>query len=262
MNNEMPRETASVTYDMRGKIAIVTGASGGIGLATARMFAEAGASVVLSARRAGRIEEEAQRLVDAGHDAVAIPADVTDATQVEALVARTVERYGRLDYAVNNAGVIADRKPAHEISQDEWNWQISVNLTAVWLSMKYELAQMVTQGSGAIVNLSSTAGLRGAPLLAAYNASKYGVVGLTKSAGLEYAPQGIRVNAVCPGWVETPMTAEFGSDPERRKMMVASEPIGRTAQPEEIASTILWLCSDAASFVTADAIAVDGGQTA
>lgn len=251
-----------MTATMTGKVALVTGASGGIGLATARLFAESGASVVLSARRTNLITEEAQKLTDAGYAAFAIPADVTKPDEIEALVAGTVERFGRLDYAVNNAGVIADRQPAHELSQEDWDHQISVNLTAVWLSMKYELAQMVTQGSGSIVNLSSVAGLRAAPGLAAYNASKHGVVGLTKGTGVEYASQGIRVNAVCPGWVETPMTAEFGSDPDRRAMMVASEPIGRTAQPDEIAATIVFLCSDEASFITGDAIAVDGGMTA
>ncbi|MCX5357189.1 glucose 1-dehydrogenase [Streptomyces sp. NBC_00124] len=250
-----------MTANMQGKVALVTGASGGIGLATARQFAEAGASVVLSARRTELIAEEAARLTDAGYSALAVPADVTEEEQVAALVARTVENFGRLDYAVNNAGVIADRVAAHEITNKDWDWQISVNLTAVWLSMKYELAQMVQQGSGSIVNLSSVAGLRAAPGLAAYNASKHGVVGLTKGTGVEYAAQGIRVNAVCPGWVETPMTAEFGSDPERRKMMIESEPIGRTAQPEEIANTIFYLCSDAASFITGEAIAVDGGMT-
>lgn len=251
-----------MSTDMTGKIALVTGASGGIGLATARRFAEAGASVVLSARRTELIETEAQKLVDAGGTAIAITADVTNATDLERLVAEIVERFGCLDYAVNNAGVIADRQPAHEIEQAVWDKQIAVNLTAVWLSMKYELTQMVTQGSGAIVNLSSTGGLRGAPGLAAYTASKHGVIGLSKGTGVEYASQGIRINAVCPGWVETPMTAEFGSDPDRRAMMVASEPIGRTAQPEEIANTIVWLCSEEASFITAGVIAVDGGQTA
>jgi NAD(P)-dependent dehydrogenase (short-subunit alcohol dehydrogenase family) len=247
---------------MQGKVALVTGASGGIGLATARQFAQAGASVVLSARRAQLIEEEADRLAAAGHEALAVPTDVTDASQVSAMVARAVEQYGRLDYAVNNAGVINERGPAHELLEQEWDRLISVNLTAVWLCMKHELAQMVQQGAGAIVNVSSVAGLRAAPGLAAYNASKHGVVGLTKCTGIEYASQRIRVNAICPGWVETPMTAEYGSDPERRRQMVASEPIGRTAQPEEIANTAVWLCSDGASYITGDAIAVDGGQTA
>lgn len=251
-----------VNSNMAGKVALVTGASGGIGLATAREFAQAGASVVLSARRTNLIDEEVKRLTAEGYQALAVSADVTDAAQVSAMVARTVEHFGRLDYAVNNAGVINERTPAHEIPEQEWDQLISINLTAVWLCMKYELTQMVQQGSGAIVNLSSVAGLRAAPGLAAYNASKHGVVGLSRGTGVEYASQGIRVNAICPGWVETPMTAEFGSDPERRAMMVASEPIGRTAQPEEIARTAVWLCSDAASFITGDAIAVDGGQTA
>jgi NAD(P)-dependent dehydrogenase (short-subunit alcohol dehydrogenase family) len=247
---------------MEGKVALVTGASGGIGLATARKFAQAGASVVLSARRTELIEQEAEKLRAAGYKALALTADVTDTKQVSALVAQTVEHFGRLDYAVNNAGVINERGPAHELAEEEWDKLIAVNLTSVWLCMKHELAHMVQQGSGAIVNLSSTAGLRAAPGLAAYNASKHGVVGLTKCTGVEYAAQGIRVNAVCPGWVETPMTAGYGSDPAHREQMVASEPIGRTAQPEEIAESILWLCSDAASFITGDAIAVDGGTTA
>jgi NAD(P)-dependent dehydrogenase (short-subunit alcohol dehydrogenase family) len=247
---------------MQGKVALITGASGGIGLATARQFAQAGASVVLSARRARLIAEGADRLTAAGHEALAVPTDVTDASQVSAMVARTVERFGRLDYAVNNAGVINERGPAHELLEEDWNRLISVNLTAVWLCMKHKLAQMVQQGAGAIVNVSSVAGLRAAPGLAAYNASKHGVVGLTKCTGVEYAPQGVRVNAICPGWVETPMTAEYGSDPERHSQMVASEPIGRTAQPEEIANAAVWLCSDGASYLTGDAIAVDGGMTA
>jgi NAD(P)-dependent dehydrogenase (short-subunit alcohol dehydrogenase family) len=248
--------------NMDGKVALVTGASGGIGLATARRFAKAGAGVVLAARRTELITREAERLTAEGFKALAITVDVTDANQVSAMVARAVEHFGRIDYAVNNAGIINERTPAHEIPEHEWDRQIAVNLTAVWLCMKHELAQMVRQGTGAIVNVSSTAGLRAAPGLAAYNASKHGVVGLTKGTGVEYAPQGIRINAICPGWVETPMTADYGSDPERRRQMVGSEPMGRTAQPEEIAETAVWLCSDAASFITGDAIAVDGGMTA
>jgi NAD(P)-dependent dehydrogenase (short-subunit alcohol dehydrogenase family) len=246
---------------MEGKVALVTGASGGIGLATARRFAEVGASVVLAARRTELINEEVERLTSGGFRAIAVSADVTDSRQVSAMVARAVEHFGRLDYAVNNAGIINERTPAHEIPEQEWDQLIAVNLTAVWLCMKHELAQMVRQGSGAIVNLSSVAGLRAAPGLAAYNASKHGVVGLSKGTGVEYASQGIRVNAICPGWVETPMTAEYSSDPERRQQMIASEPIGRTARPEEIAETAVWLCSDAASFITGQALAVDGGMT-
>ncbi|MBZ5493783.1 MAG: glucose 1-dehydrogenase [Acidobacteriia bacterium] len=248
--------------NMEGKVALVTGASGGIWLATARKFAKAGASIALCARRTEVINKEVTQLIAEGFKALAVSADVTHASQASAMVARTVEHFGRLDYAVNNAGVINERVATHEHSEQEWDRVISINLTAVWLCMKYELAQMVRQGFGAIVNISSVAGLRATPRLAAYTASKHGVVGLSKGAGVEYASQGIRVNAICPGWVETPMTADYGSNPEHRQQMVASAPIGRTAQPDEIAEAVVWLCSDAASFITADAIAVDGGTTA
>lgn len=251
-----------ISTDMQGKVALVTGASGGIGLATAQRFAEAGASVVLSARRTDVITREAERLTAAGHKAAAITADVSDEAQLKNLVARTVETFGRLDYAVNNAGVISPRQPTHELGKEDWDKQIAVDLTAVWLSMKHELAQMVAQGSGgAIVNLSSVSGIRGFPELAAYSAAKHGVVGLTRGAAVEYAARNIRVNAICPGWVETPMTSEYGSDPEIHQRMVEDAPMRRTAQPEEIAEAIFWLCSDAAGFVTGDAIAIDGGQT-
>lgn len=249
-------------YDLTGKVALVTGASGGIGLATAQLFAESGASVVLSARRTDLIEAEAKRLTDAGHSAIAIAADVTNAAQVETLIAGTVERFGRLDYAVNNAGVIAEATATHELKHEDWDRQIAVNLTAVWVSMRYELAQMVKQGSGSIVNLSSVSGLRGYAGLAGYSASKHGVVGLSKSAGVEYAPQGIRVNALCPGFVETPMTAALVNDPAGQDFIKAANPMHRAAQAEEIAGTIVWLCSDESSFVTAQALAADGGMTA
>jgi NAD(P)-dependent dehydrogenase (short-subunit alcohol dehydrogenase family) len=216
----------------------------------------------LCARREQLLNEEVAKLKAEGFDALAVAADVSDASQVSAMIARIIERFGRLDYAVNNAGIINERVPTHEHSEEEWDRVISINLTAVWLCMKYELAQMVRQGSGAIVNVSSVAGIRATPRLAAYTASKHGVVGLSKGAGIEYAAQGIRVNAICPGWVETPMTAEFGSDPDNRRLMIASEPMGRTAQPNEIAETAVWLCSDAASFITAETLAVDGGMTA
>lgn len=251
-----------MNHDFTGKVALVTGASGGIGLATARKFAESGASVVLSARRTDLIEAEAKLLTDAGYTAIAIPADVTDNAQVESLVAATVKHFGRLDFAVNNAGIIGAPSATHELAQEDWDRQIAVNLTAVFVSMKHELAQMITQGSGAIVNLSSVSGHRAYGGLAAYSASKHGVLGLTKSAGVEYASQGIRVNAVAPGFVETPMTAPFAGDPAGRKFMEEANPMKRTSQPEEIAETIAWLCSDASGFITAETIAVDGGMTA
>lgn len=248
--------------NMQGRVALVTGASGGIGLAAARRFAEAGASVVLSARRTDVIEQEAKNLRDAGLQATAITADVTDEAQLKALVALTVGAYGRLDYAVNNAGTIADRQPTHQVDKKVWDHEIAVDLTGVWLSMKHELAQLVKQGEGgAIVNLSSVSGVRGYPQIAAYSAAKHGVVGLTRSVAAEYAPQNIRVNALAPGWVETPMTTEFGSDPAVHEAMVNDAPLARTAQPEEIAEIIVFLCSDSASFVTGDVIAIDGGMT-
>jgi NAD(P)-dependent dehydrogenase (short-subunit alcohol dehydrogenase family) len=250
-----------MTTNMTDTVALVTGASGGIGLATARLFAEAGASVALVARRTDVINEEVERLTAAGHNALAVTADVTDSGQVQAMVAETVAHFGRLDHAVNNAGIINERGPAHELAEAEWDRLIATNLTSVWLCMKHELVPMLRQGAGAIVNLSSVAGLRAAPGLAGYNASKHGVVGLTKGTGVEYAAQGVRINAICPGWVETPMTAGYGSDPTNRAGMIASEPMGRTAQPEEIARTAVWLCSDAASFITGQALAVDGGMT-
>jgi NAD(P)-dependent dehydrogenase (short-subunit alcohol dehydrogenase family) len=217
---------------------------------------------VLSARRTDVIEQEAEGLRGSGHLATAITADVTDEAQLESLVARTVETYGRLDYAVNNAGTIADRQPTHEMSKSAWDHEIAVDLTGVWLSMKYELAQLVKQGTGgAIVNLSSVSGIRGYPQLAAYSAAKHGVVGLTRGAAAEYGEHKIRVNALAPGWVETPMTSGYGSDPAVHQAMVDDAVLGRTAQPEEIADTILFLCSDAGSFITGDTIAIDGGQT-
>lgn len=251
-----------IDTSMHGKTVIVTGASGGIGLATAQRFAEAGANVVLSARRTDVITQEAARLTAAGHTATAITADVTDEDQVRNLVEQTVATYGRLDYAVNNAGTISERQPTHEVEKSDWDHQIAVDLTAVWLTMKHELAQLVAQGSGgAIVNLSSVSGLRGYPQLAAYSASKHAVIGLTRGAAVEYAPQQIRVNAVCPGWVETPMTADYASNPAVRESMLNDNPLHRIAQPAEIAEAIFWLCSDAASFITGDAVAIDGGQT-
>jgi len=251
-----------MNHDFTGKVALVTGASGGIGLAAAQKFAESGASVVLSARRTDLIEAEARRLTDAGYTAIAIPADVTNAAQVEALVTGTVARFGRLDFAVNNAGILASGSATHELPQEDWDQQIAVNLTAVFVSMKHELAQMVKQGSGAIVNLSSVSGHRAYAGLAGYSASKHGVIGLTKSAGVEYAAQGIRINALAPGFVDTPMTAPFAGDAAGRAFMDDAAPMKRTAQPAEVAETIAWLCSDASSFITAETIAVDGGMTA
>ena len=182
---------------------------------------------------------------------------------VQALISKAVETYGRLDCAHNNAGIPGGgRALTAEYPEDTWQQVIAVNLTGVWFCMKYEILQMLQQGSGAIVNTASVAGLIGSRGLAAYVASKHGVVGLTKTAALEYAQQGIRVNCVCPGVLQTPMTARGLSDPERRARIIATEPLGRVGTPEEVAEAVVWLCSDAASFVTGHTMTVDGGYVA
>jgi len=188
--------------------------------------------------------------------------------EVQGLISQTVATYGRLDCAHNNAGISGrgiagtQRALTADYPEERWHQVLAVNLTGVWLCMKYELAQMRTQGGGAIVNTASDAGLVGLPYASAYVASKHGVVGLTKTAALEYATQGIRVNCVCPGYIETPMTAAGMEDPERRALMIASEPVGRMGHPEEVAEAVVWLCSEAASFVTGHTMTIDGGYVA
>ena len=245
----------------RGKVALVTGAGGGIGLATAKAFAEAGASVVLADRNAETIDAAAETLRAAGHDAIGVCCDVTDVDQVKAMVDRAVTTYGRLDAAFNNAGVNTDSAAMLETSDDDFERVINVNLRGVWNCMKAELRQMMAQGSGAIVNCSSIGGMVGSKGRSAYSASKHAVIGLTRSAALDYASKGIRINAVCPGMINTPMAVAVTKnyDPEIVKAMVAREPIGRFGEPEEIASAVVWLCSPSASFMVGHAMAVDGG---
>ncbi len=203
------------------------------------------------------------RITEQGGDAIFVSTDVTQATAVEALISHAVKTYGRLDCAHNNAGVTQHAyPPTAAFPEDDWHRVLAVNLTGVWLCMKYEMLQMVTQGGGAMVNTASVAGLVGLAGRAAYVASKHGVVGLTKTAALEYATQGIRINCVCPGAIQTPMTERAWSDPERRAQMIAMEPLGRIGHPEEIAEAVVWLCSDAASFVTGHTMTVDGGYVA
>ena len=247
--------------DFKGKVTLVTGAGGGIGLATARAFAQAGASVILADTNEALIAQATERLRSAGHEATAIPCDVTDIAQVEAMIASTVSTYGRLDAAFNNAGVNSDAAPLLETSDDEFGRVMNVNLRGVWNCMKAELRQMVAQGRGAIVNCSSIGGLKGSRGRSAYSASKHAVIGLTRSAALDYAASNIRINAVCPGMVHTPMavTVTNNYDPEIVRRMVAQEPIGRFGEPEEIAEDVLFLCSPAASFMIGHAMAVDGG---
>jgi NAD(P)-dependent dehydrogenase (short-subunit alcohol dehydrogenase family) len=207
-------------------------------------------------------------ITENGGDAIFVNTDVTQATAVKALISKAVETYGRLDCAYNNAGIAGTgiagthRALTADYPDERWHSVIAINLTGVWLCMKYELAQMLHQGGGAIVNTASVAGFVGLPYASAYVASKHGVVGLTKTAALEYAQQGIRVNCVCPGYIATPMTALGMQDPERMARMIASAPVGRMGQPEEVAEAVVWLCSDAASFVTGHTMTVDGGYVA
>ena len=257
-----------MTTRLDGKTALVTGGASGIGRATAVAFAREGARVVVADRQAAGAHETVELVTKAGAKGIFIETDVTDAGAIDALVTRTVDAFGRLDCAFNNAGIsgIGIGAPARAATADypdeRWHQVIAVNLTAVWLCMKREIQQMLTQGGGAIVNTASVAGLVGLRYASAYVASKHGVVGLTKTAALEYAQQGIRVNAVCPGYIETPMTEPGRKDPARVAQILAQEPIGRMGSPEEVAEAVVWLCSDAASFVTGHTMTVDGGYFA
>src|SRR5437660_5134939 len=245
------------------KVALVTGAGSGMGLATAKAFAEAGASVVLADIQEEAVRAAAEELISGGRKAIAVRCDVSDEGQVVSMIERTVSSFGRLDAAFNNAGVMQRRVDTADISDDEWDRVMAINLRGVWSCMKYELHQMLRQGGGAIVNCSSIGGVIGNPGLAAYHAAKHGVIGLTQSAALEYAARGIRINAVCPGTIKTPMVqAMIAGDSRVLTEMVRGEPIGRLGEPEEIAAAVLWLCSPGASFVVGHALLVAGGYTA
>jgi len=245
-----------------GKVAVITGGNSGIGKATALGFARAGAKVVVAARRIQQGEETVEEIRRAGGEAIFVRTDVSKAAEVEAMVDQAVEAYGRLDFAFNNAGT-STGGPMHEAAEDDWDRVIDVNLKGAWLCMKYEIAQMLAQGGGAIVNDSSGAGLVGLGPSPIYGASKFGVVGLTRSAALQYAKSGIRINAVCPGAVLTPgLQRVFDTQPEAEEWFRAHEPIGRFGEPNEIADAVVWLCSDTASFVTGVAMPVDGGMVA
>ncbi len=246
-----------------GKVAIVTGGGSGIGRASALAFAREGAKVVVADVVVEGGEETVRLIQHNGGAAIFVKTNVSKAAEVEALVARAVLTYGRLDCAHNNAGIEGPGATTVDYAEESWERVLAINLTGVWLCMKYEIPQMLKQGSGAIVNTASTAGLVGYPRGSAYVASKHGVVGLTKTAALEYAKSGIRVNAVCPGAIDTPMMGRITDHrPQRAARMAAAEPVGRMGQPAEIAEAVVWLCSEAASFVTGHAMAVDGGMTA
>jgi len=247
------------TPPLTGKIALVTGAGSGIGRASALAFARAGAQVVVSDVIVGSGEETARMIAAAGGEATFVRTDVSKASEVAALIAKVVETYGRLDCAHNNAGVLA-LGTIVDCTEEEWDRVINVNLKGVWLCLKYEIPQMVAQGGGAIVNTASIAGIMGTGGAVAYGASKHGVMSLTKSAARTYASAGVRINAVCPGYIDTPMADFiFERRPGSEEQITAQHAVGRLGTPEEIAAAVLWLCSDAASFVTGHPMVVDGG---
>ncbi|MEV0177646.1 glucose 1-dehydrogenase [Streptomyces sp. NPDC050803] len=251
------------TYDFTGKVAFITGASSGMGLATARAFAASGAAVALADINEDAVNAAAKQLADDGHQALALVCDVSDEDQVAAAVDRTVETYGRLDMAYNNAGIMPPPTDAADESADQFDRVQNINLRGIWAAMKHELRHMRDQGSGTIVNCSSLGGLVGNPGRAAYHATKHGVLGLTKSAALEYGSRGVRINAVCPGTISTPMVDSMIEGGElNRDQAATGQAIDRLGTADEIAQAVLWLCSDGASYVTGIALPVDGGYTA
>ncbi len=245
------------------KVALVTGGSFGIGRATAIAFAKRGAKVIVADWVEDKKEATLKEIKEAGSEGIFVHIDVSKANDVGAMIEKAIAVFGHLDLAFNNAGIEGNMAPVHECTEENWDKTIAINLKGVWLCMKQEILQMQKVGKGAIVNCASVAGLSGFAGLAAYVASKHGIIGLTKTAALENAKTGIRVNAVCPGVIHTAMIDRLtGSDKEVEKQYIAMEPLGRMGQPEEVAEAVIWLCSDAASFVTGHAMTVDGGFTA
>jgi len=245
------------------KVALVTGASSGIGRATALAFGREGAGVVLANRSVADGEQVAGHIRDAGGEALFVPTDVTRPEQVEALVQAAVDRFGRLDCAFNNAGGGVRHGTVTECTEEDWDYTMDSYLKSVWLCMKYEIPQMQRGRGGAIVNNSSVDGLRAFPFSVSYSAAKHGVVGLTRTAALQYIGDGIRVNAVCPGWIRTPPVQGYmDREPAAQQEVLDQEPIGRLGEPEEVAEAVLWLCSEAGSFMVGHALPVDGGYMA
>ncbi|MGA8938853.1 MAG: SDR family oxidoreductase [Acidobacteriaceae bacterium] len=251
-----------MNISFENKVALVTGAASGLGFATAQAFAESGASVVLADWNKNDVQEAAKQLADKGYKTLAVTCDVSDDAQVEAMVAQTVAKFGRLDAAYNNAGIQNVLAETADSPRDDYDRVMGINLRDVWSCMKFELQVMRKQGSGAIVNCSSLGGLVGGNQRGTYHAAKHGVIGFTKSAALEYATRGIRVNDVCPGLIRTPMADKMEAEGQGKALKMMREtfvPMQREGRPEEIANTVLFLCSEAASYITGQSISVDGG---
>jgi NAD(P)-dependent dehydrogenase (short-subunit alcohol dehydrogenase family) len=244
---------------LENKVAIITGGTSGIGRETAVLFAEAGAKVVVAGRREAEGKETVDLMRKAGGDGFFVKTDVAKAADVQALVQKTVDKFGRLDTAFNNAGIEGNWVPMVDISEEDWDRTIDINLKGVWLCLKYEIQQMLKSGGGTIVNMASVAGLMGSPSAAPYCASKHGVIGLTRTAALEQAKQKIRVNAVCPAVIESPMEQRLFSEPEVHKFAVGMHPIGRIGTAREVAEAVLWMCSEKSSFMTGHYMVLDGG---
>jgi NAD(P)-dependent dehydrogenase (short-subunit alcohol dehydrogenase family) len=249
--------------EFNGKVAFVTGAASGIGRAAALAFAREGTSVVAAHASEKDNQETARMIQEKGGRALAVRCDVTHVEDVKTALDKTAERFGRLDFAFNNAGIEPKNPaPTADYDLDEWERIIAIDLRGVFLCMKHEIPLMLQHGGGAIVNTSSRAGVIGIKGSPAYTAAKHGVIGLTRATALDYAAQNIRVNAVCPGYIKTPMMDRFtGGTAEGRAKVISEEPVGRMGTPEEIAAAVLWLCSDMAKFVIGSAMVVDGGQT-
>jgi NAD(P)-dependent dehydrogenase (short-subunit alcohol dehydrogenase family) len=249
-----------MTAELRGKVGIVTGGTSGIGRDAAVLFAKAGVKVVVAGRREVEGKETIDLVRAAGGDGLFVKTDVAIAAEVQALVRKTVEKFGRLDIAFNNAGIEGNLLPIVEQPEEDWDRTIDINLKGTWLCLKYEIQQMLKQGGGgAIVNMASVAGLIGSAGFATYCASKHGVMGLTKSAALETARNGIRINVVCPAVIETPMGERIFGGPEIRPYAVGLHPMGRFGKPMEVAEAVVWMCSDRASFMTGQSLVLDGG---
>ena len=245
-----------------GKVVIVTGGSSGIGKATAIAFAREGAKVVVASRREKEGQETVKQVQSAGSEGFFIKTDVSKETDVSAMVEKTIATYGHLDYAFNNAGIEQIPTPLVEQTEETFDQIMEINVKGVWLCMKHQIPQMLVSGGGAIVNMSSISGMIGASGLPIYVASKHAVLGLTKSVALEYAKEGIRINAVCPGMIETDLLDRVFANQEVKERLIAMHPIGRVGKPEEIAEAVVWLCSDKASFVTGQSLPLDGGYVA